>query len=102
MDSRITLKNNEIKDIMKIIRFLKNREILLKETTWKIISREGRLFSFLDPLKKLTLPLMKNVLMPLAMNVLTPLGLTVAASATDGAAQKRIYGSEMATLITSN
>ena len=41
MSSEITLTNNEIKYIIKIIKYLENREILLKETTRKIISQEG-------------------------------------------------------------
>ena len=37
----ITLINNEIKDIMKVIRSLKNRGILLKGNTTKTPSQEG-------------------------------------------------------------
>ena len=45
--SGITLQNNEIKDIIKVIRYLENRGILLKRTTKKITTRKG--FSiFLD------------------------------------------------------
>ena len=39
------------------------------------------------------LSLMKNVLTPLAKSVLIPLGLTAAASATEAAFPKKIYGS---------
>ena len=39
--SGITLTNNEIKDIMKVIKYLENRGILLKGTTRKITSQEG-------------------------------------------------------------
>ena len=47
----ITLTNNEIKDITKVIKSLKNRGILLKGTTKKVTSQEGGfylqlLFSF--------------------------------------------------------
>ena len=45
---------------------------------------------------------MKNVLKPLAKSVLIPLGLTVAASATDVAIHKNIFGSGTKTLIISN
>ena len=45
---------------------------------------------------------MKNVLTPLAKSVLIPLGLTTAASATQAAIQKKIYGSGMTILIISN
>ena len=40
-DSWITLKNNKIKDILKVIKSLENREILLKGTTRKITSQQG-------------------------------------------------------------
>ena len=39
------------------------------------------------------MPLIGNVLKPLAKSVLTPLGLTVAASATDAAIHKKMFGS---------
>ena len=48
------------------------------------------------------LPLMKTVLTPLAKSVLIPLGLTAAASATDASIQKKIYGSGITAVITSN
>ena len=37
----ITLTNNEIKDIMKVMKSLENRGILLKGTTRKVTSQEG-------------------------------------------------------------
>ena len=39
--SGIALTNNEIKDIMKVIKSLENRRISLKETARKITSQEG-------------------------------------------------------------
>ena len=45
---------------------------------------------------------MKSVFTPFAKSVFLPLGLTPAASATDGACQKKIYGSGMTALIVSN
>ena len=39
--SGITLTNNEIKDIIKLIKTLENRRILLKGTTRKVTSQEG-------------------------------------------------------------
>ena len=45
---------------------------------------------------------MKNVLKPLAKSVLIPLGLTAAASATDAAVHKKMFGSGFTTLIISN
>ena len=40
-DSWITLTNNKIKDILKVIKSLENRDILLKGTTRKITSEQG-------------------------------------------------------------
>ena len=46
----MTLINNEIKDIMKVIKSLENKGILLKGTATKITSQEGGFFlrNFLD------------------------------------------------------
>ena len=50
------LTNNEIKNIIKVIKSLGNLGILLKGTTENIISQERGLFSnFLDPLMKVVL-----------------------------------------------
>ena len=46
--------------------------------------------------------LIENVLKPLAKSILIPIGLTVAASATDGAIHKKMFGSCNMTLIISN
>ena len=59
----------------------------------------GRL---LGPLLKTGLPLTNNVRKPLAESVLLPLRLTVAASATDAAIHKKMFGSGMTTSIISN
>ena len=48
------------------------------------------------------LPLIKNVLTPLVKSALIPLGLWAAASATDAAIQKKIYGSDTTALKVSN
>ena len=45
---------------------------------------------------------MKKDLKPLAKSLFTPLGLTEAASATDAAIQKKIFGSGMSTFIISS
>ena len=87
------LANNEIKDIIKFIRYLENREILLKRTARKINSQEEVLLNLLAPLTRVALPLMKNVFRSLAKSVLVPLGLVIAVSATDAAVQKKILGS---------
>ena len=93
LGSGITLTNNEIKDIMKVIKSLENRGILLKGTTKKITSQERGFLNFLKPWMTAGLLLMKNVIRPLAKSVLIPLGLTAAAAATDATIQKKIYGS---------
>ena len=59
----------------------------------------GRL---LGPFLKSGLPLMKTVLRLLAKSVLIPLGLTEAASATDAAIHKKMFGSVTTALIISN
>ena len=46
--------------------------------------------------------LIENVLKPLAKSVLIPLGLTAAASETDAAIHKKMFGSGFTTLIISN
>ena len=65
---------------------------------------QSRRFSgrLLKPLLKTGLPLMKTVLKPLAKSVLIPLGLTAAASATDAAVHKKMFGSGTLTLMISN
>ena len=99
--SRITLTNNEIKNIIKVSKSLENRGILSKGTTRKISSQEGGFLNFLRPLMTTGLPLMKSVLIPLAKSVLLPLGLLAGMSAADAAIQK-IYGSGTTALIISN
>ena len=82
MDLVLTLTNYKIKDIIKVIRSLENREILLKGTADKIISQKEGLLNILALLTRVGLPLMKIVLTPLAKSVLIPVGLTAAVSTT--------------------
>ena len=100
--SGITLRNSEIKDIMKLIKSLENKGFLLTETTRKITSQEGRFLSFLRPLITAGLPLMKSVITPLAKNVLLPFGLSAGMPAAYAAIQKKIYGSGSTVLIITN
>ena len=100
--SRIILTNNEIKDIMKVIKSLENRGILLKITFRKIISQEGGFLNLLDPIMTAGLPLIKNALTPLAESGFIPLGQTVAASTTDTAIQNNIFASSTTELIIWN
>ena len=63
----------------------------------KIIHLGGFLCRLFRPSLKTDLLLKGNVLKPLAKNILVPSGLTTAASTTDAAIQKKIYGSDTAT-----
>ena len=67
----------------------------------KIEQSAGLLGRFLGPLLKTGLPLIGNVLKPLAKSILIPLGLTAAASATDAAIHKKMFGSVVTTLVIS-
>ena len=100
--SGITLTNNEIEDIMKVVESLGNRKILLKGTARKITSQEGGFLNFLKSLMTAGLPLMKKILTPLTKNVLIPLVLTAAAAVTHTAIQKKMFGSGTTALIISN
>ena len=102
--SGITLTDNEIKDIMKVVKSLENRETSLKGTARKIISQEGGFLNFLKSLMTAGLPLMKKVLTPLAKSVLIPLVLTAAAAAavTPTVIQKKLFGSGATALMISN
>ena len=62
----------------------------------------GLLGRLLGQLLKTGLLLIKNVLKPFTKSVLTPLRLIVAASATDAAIHKKMFGSGNTTLIISN
>ena len=70
--------------------------------TRKIASQEGEFLNFYRPLMTDGLPLIKSVFTPLAKKVLVPLGLATAASPTDAAIQKKIYGLKTIALIIAN
>ena len=95
--SGITLTNNLIKDIMKVIKSLENRG-----STRKVTSQEGGFLNFLRPLMTSGLPSMKIVLTPLAKSVLISLGLSSGVSAADAATQKKNFGSGATVWIISN
>ena len=61
--SKATLTNNEIKNIANVIRFLENSGKLLKGSTRKVTTQEGRFINFLSPLITACLPLMKVCLL---------------------------------------
>ena len=50
MSTKTTLANNEIKDIIRVIKSSENRGILLKRTTKKITCQDGGFPNFLRPL----------------------------------------------------
>ena len=50
----ITLTNNEIKDIMNVVRSIENRESLLERTTRKITIQEGGFLNFIWPFDHLS------------------------------------------------
>ena len=60
--AEITWTNNEIKEIVKVIKSLENTAILLKETSTKSSSQERGFLDFLRLLMADALPLMKSVL----------------------------------------
>ena len=68
----------------------------------KIGQSGGFLSRLLGPLLKIGWLLIQNVLKPSAKSVLVQLGLTAAASATDAAIHKKMFGSSTTTLIISN
>ena len=56
----ITLTDNEITDIIKVIMSLENGGIFLKGTTRRITSHDVRFSNFLRPLMKAGLPITKK------------------------------------------
>ena len=75
---------------------------LSKTQLYKIGQSGGFLGRLLGPLLKTRLFLIGNILKSLAKSVLIPLGLTAAASETDAAIQKKMFGSGTTILIISN
>ena len=76
---------------MKVNRSLKNRKILFKGTTEKIISQEEELLgTYYMPLMKVGLSLMENIFWSWAKNFSIPLGLTAEASSTNSVTPKKI------------
>ena len=100
--SGIFLTNNEIKDVIKVIKYLEDRGILLKGTIRKINSLEGGFLNFLRSSMTAGLPLMKNVLTPLTKSILISLGLSAGMSAADAVIWKKIDGSGTTALLISN
>ena len=77
--------------------------IKLSKTQLHKIGQSGEFLGrLLGTLLETGLPLMKNVLKSLAKSALIPLELTAAASSTDAAIHKKMFGFGMTTLIISN
>ena len=70
-----------------------SNNIKLSKTQLHKIVKSGRFLGrILWPLLKTGLPLMRNILKPPTKSVLMPLELTAAASATDAALHKEMFG----------
>ena len=80
-----------------ILRLLENYQKLSY-----IVQSGGLLGRLLKPLLKTGLPVIENVLKKLAKSVLISFELTAAASATDAALRKKMFGPGFTTLIISN
>ena len=97
------LTNKQVSNLCKAIANNSSANIkLLKTQLHKIGKSGGSIGRLLGPLLKTDLPLIGIVLKPLAKSVLIPLGLTSAASATDPAIHKKMFGSGIKTLTISN
>ena len=99
----LLLTNTQVSKLRKTFANDSSANIKLSETQlYKIGQTGGFLGRLLGLLLKPGLPLIGNVLKTLAKSVLIPLELTLAASATDSAIHKKIFGSGVTTLIISN
>ena len=96
------LTNNEIKDIINVIKPLENRVLLLKGATREIFSKEGGFLNFLRPLVTASSPLMKSILSLFAKRFLILLGLSAETSAVVAAIQIKSHGSGITALLISN
>ena len=96
------LTNNEIKDIINVIKPLENRVLLLKGATREITSKEGGFLNFLRPLVTASSPLMKSILSLFAKSFLILLGLSAEISAVVAAIQIKSHGSGITALLISN
>ena len=98
----LILPNTHVSKICKAFANGSSANIKLsKNQLCKIGQSGGFLGRILGPLLKTGLPLIGNVLKPLAKIVLIPLVLTAAASATDAAIHKKMFGTGFTTLIIS-
>ena len=96
------LTNNEIKDIINVIKPLENRVFLLKGATREITSEEGGFLNFLRPLVTASSPLMKSILTLFSKSFFILLGLSAEISAVVAAIQIESHGSGITALLISN
>ena len=100
---KFLLTNTQVSKLRKAFANNSSANIKLSKTQLHKIGQSGGFLGrLLGPLLKTGLPLIGNVLKPLAKSVLIPFGLTAAASATDAAIHKKMFGSVFTTLIISN
>ena len=99
---KLLITNTQVSKLCKAFANNSSANMKLSKTQLhKIVQSEGFWGRLLGPLLKTGLPLMANVLKPLAKSILIQLGLTSAASATDVAIHKKMFGSGF-TLTISN
>ena len=95
--------NTQISRLRKAVANNSSANIKLSKAQLHKMGQSGRFLGrLLGQWLKAGLPVTKNGLKLLAKSVLILLGLTAAATATDAAIQKKIFGSGMTTLIISN
>ena len=94
-EQKLLLTNTQVSKLRKAFSNNSSANIKLSKTQLHKIGQSGFLGRLLQPL-------LKNVLKPLAKIVLIPLGLTAAASATNAAIRKKMFGPGFTTLIISN
>ena len=100
---KLSLTNTQVSRLRKAFPNNSSANMKLSKTqVHKIIQSREFLCRILEPLLKTGLPLIGNVLKSLAKSVLIALGLTAAASATDAATHKKMFGSRNTTIIISN
>ena len=91
---KLLLINTQVSKICKAFANNSSANIKLSQTQLhKIRQSGGFLGRLLGPLLKPGLPLVGNLLKPFAISVVISLGLTAAASATDAAIHKKVFGS---------
>ena len=92
---------HKFRDFVKLLQII--HQLIQNYQNSNNIGQSGRFFGwFLGSFLKTGFPLMKNVLKPLAKSISIPLELTAAASATDAAIYKKMFGSGVITLINLN